>query len=135
MMFEFKVNGALSSRQRNFFNLFLPRNLVNLSDVLIDDSVLRGYQRAINIYLTDEAIQELLPKLMSVCVPIQAVRFTERVELLDILGDVIRCKRNGIKHYLRTSQLPATFLDFGGVAFVVVVDSEMQVEMSGDRLD
>jgi hypothetical protein len=99
MMFEFKVNGALSSRQRNFFNLFFPRNLVNLSYVLIDDSVLRGYQRAINIYLTDEAIQERLPKLMAVRVPIQAVRFTERVKLLDILGDVIRCQKNGIKRY------------------------------------
>lgn len=39
MVFEFKVDGALSSRQRNFLDLFLPRNLVNFSDVLIDDSV------------------------------------------------------------------------------------------------
>jgi hypothetical protein len=39
MVFEFKVDGALSSRQRNFFDLFLPTNLVNLSDVLVDDSV------------------------------------------------------------------------------------------------
>jgi hypothetical protein len=39
MVFEFKVDGALSSRQRNLFDLFLPRNLVNLSDVLVDGSV------------------------------------------------------------------------------------------------
>ena len=39
MVFEFKVDGALRSRQRNFFDLFLPRNLVNLSDVLVDYSV------------------------------------------------------------------------------------------------
>jgi len=60
MVFEFKVDGALSSRQRDFFDLFFPTNLVNLSDVL-----------------TDEAIQERLPELMAVCVPIQAMRFTE----------------------------------------------------------
>ena len=39
MVFEFKVDGAFSSRQRNFFDLFLPRNLVNLGDVLGDGSV------------------------------------------------------------------------------------------------
>ena len=39
MMFEFKVNGALSSRQLDFFYFFFPRNLVNLSDVLVDGSV------------------------------------------------------------------------------------------------
>jgi hypothetical protein len=39
MVFEFKVNGALSSRQRDFFDFFLPRNLVDLGDVLVDDSV------------------------------------------------------------------------------------------------
>lgn len=39
MVVEFKVDGALSSRQRNYFNLFLPGNLVNLSDILADDSV------------------------------------------------------------------------------------------------
>lgn len=39
MVFEFKVNGAFSSRQRDFFDLFLPRNLINFGDVLVDDSV------------------------------------------------------------------------------------------------
>ena len=39
MMFEFKVDGALGSRQRDFFDLFFPGNLVNLGDVLVDDSV------------------------------------------------------------------------------------------------
>jgi hypothetical protein len=43
MMLEFKVNGALSSRQRDLFDLFFPRNLVNLSYILVDDSV-RGHQ-------------------------------------------------------------------------------------------
>ena len=50
----------------------------------------RGYPVVVNTHLTDEAIQERLPELMAVCVPIQAMRFTERVELFDGLGDIIR---------------------------------------------
>jgi hypothetical protein len=39
MMLKFKINCALSGWQDDLFNLFLPRNLVNLSDVLKDGSV------------------------------------------------------------------------------------------------
>lgn len=50
-------------------------------------------QQDINTYLTNEAVQERLTELMAVSVPIQAVRFAERVELLDGLGDAIRLKQ------------------------------------------
>jgi len=33
------------------------------------------------------------------------------------------------------SLFPTTFVDFDGLAFVVIIDSEVQVEMGGDRLD
>jgi hypothetical protein len=39
MVLEFKIDCALGGRQGDLFNLFLPRNLVNLGDVLVDDSV------------------------------------------------------------------------------------------------
>jgi len=46
-----------------------------------------------NTHLANEAVQERLTELMTVSVPIQAVRFAERVELLDGLGDAIRLKQ------------------------------------------
>src|SRR5712675_2210095 len=86
MMLEFKIDGAFSGRQRDLLYLLFPRNLVNLGDVLVQDSV-ESCQQVVNTHLTDKAVQELLPKLMAVRVPIQAMRFAERVELLDRLEE------------------------------------------------
>jgi hypothetical protein len=39
MVLELKIDCAFGGWQRDFFYLFLPGNLINLGDVLIDDSV------------------------------------------------------------------------------------------------
>jgi hypothetical protein len=39
MVLEFKIDRALGRRQGNLFDLFFPRNFVNLGDVLVEDSV------------------------------------------------------------------------------------------------
>jgi hypothetical protein len=106
MMFEFEVNGALSRRQRDFLDLFLPRNLVDLSDVLSRGFSPSDNQLLINTHLTNEAIQERLPNLMAMCVPIQAMSFTERVELLHIL----RRRRNQMQKKRGQTQLTYQFV-------------------------
>jgi hypothetical protein len=76
MMFEFKIDCTLGGWQRDAFYLFLSGNLVNLGDILVGDSV---REAAISgLYAPDgQAIQEFLPELMTVSVPIQAVRLPE----------------------------------------------------------
>jgi hypothetical protein len=81
-MLKFKINGTLSGRQGYFLYLLLPGNLINFSDVLIDIQF-EKWPQANDTHLTDEAIEERLPEFMAVCVPVQAMRFAERVELLD----------------------------------------------------
>lgn len=84
MVLKFKINGALGSRKCNLLYLLFPRDLVNLGDVLADDLVHRGRMVVLTYtHLTDEAVQKFLPQLVTMCVPIQTVGFTERVELLD----------------------------------------------------
>ena len=98
-MLELKIDCALSCWQGDLFNLFLPRNLINLGDILVDGLVQeppKAAKKVFNTHLADKAVQERLPKLMAVRVPIQAVRFAERVELFNVLRDAIKTqKRNG----------------------------------------
>ena len=82
-MFEFQVDGPLSSRENDLLDGLATRDLIDLGDVLLE--CLEDAQETISVrytHLTNESVQEGLTLRVTVGMPFEGVDFAERVELL-----------------------------------------------------
>jgi hypothetical protein len=134
MMFKFKIDCMLSSWQWDAFYLFLPGNLINLSNILVGDSVWevaisglyapnRQSNQGISAWAHDG--EHANPSCVS-------PRMSGTSQQL--CRDTIRGQSRASQYWL-TCLFPMTFLDLNRLAFIVVIDSMVQVKMGSNCLD
>jgi hypothetical protein len=134
MMFKFKVDCMLGGWQQDAFYLFLPGNLVNLSNILVGDSV---REAAISGLYTpdgqsDPGISAWAHDSEHANPSCASPRMSGTSQQL--CRDAIRGQLRASQYWL-TCLFSTTFLDLNRLAFIVIIGSKVQVEMGSNHLD
>jgi hypothetical protein len=84
-MLQFEIYCALCSGKNNVNGVEGRRNFIDLSDILERTQIrqTRSIFHNRSTHLAHESIQEHLPHLVAICVPLWSVYFPERMELLN----------------------------------------------------